>query len=126
MPIISTGKPCLLRWGKSFALLDDYVYIDSDNTTWLVPKGFTTDLASIPRWIFWWQFKCVNWAAILHDYGYKNHQLIRLVDGKHKKIRVNRKICDRLFYEACIELGISRIESKLFYWAVHLFGRFLW
>lgn len=126
MPIINTGCPVLQRYGKSFLLKEDFIYIDRDGSTWLVPAGFETDLASIPNWIWWWQWGCWNYAAILHDFGYCNHGFIRLDDGKPVKIPVSRFYCDRKFYEALLDLQVSPIESKLMYWAVHLFGRFLW
>ena len=126
MTLINTGKPILQRHGKQFMLADTLLYKDVEGTIWMIPTGFVTDLASIPSWIFWWQFHCVNFAAILHDYGYENHELWKIVNGEPEVVRVTRDFCDRLFYRMLIGLGVSQIESTLMYWAVHLFGRFLW
>lgn len=126
MGVVQTGKPVLQRYGKKFKLEDDLIFADTEGTIWMVPKGFETDLASIPSFIFWWHWGCWNWAAILHDYGYVHHKLIRINGGSPEDIEINRKFCDRLFYQNCLHLGVSKIESWLMYRAVHWFGRFFW
>ena len=78
-----------------------------------VPKGFTSDGASVPR-IFWWfidQEGSAFYPAFLHDYLYRN------------KIGT-KKDADVYFYQMCISYGLSKFKSGIAYLAVRLFGKF--
>lgn len=116
----------------------------------LVPKGFKTDLASIPRFI--WSFLPPNGkyqkAAILHDYlcvmnrlsqelregkhkGDKVEDGVSLPDGKEfmiwgknegKMIPLTRKITDKIFLEAMVVTNVKPWQCKLLYWSVRLFA----
>lgn len=80
-----------------------------------VPKGFYTDLASIPR-VFHWLIP-VNGkhraAAIVHDYLYtiKDRQ---------------RAEADAIFLEAMKESGVRWTQRKAMYMAVRLGGWAAW
>lgn len=99
------------RW----MLLTPFVYhvgsYPSDDVI-LVPTGFVTDLASIPR-IFWTILPPngeYSKAAIVHDYLYDN--------------AINTKeYADNVFLEAMTVLGVCFWRRYLIYWAVRLFGR---
>ena len=76
-----------------------------------VPKGFVTDLASIPR-ILWPVLPPSGEyakAAILHDYLYRYG-------------RKGRRYADAVFYEAMGVLGVARWRKWLLYAAVRSFG----
>lgn len=76
-----------------------------------VPVGTVTDLASVPR-LLWSIFPPHGkWAkaAIIHDYLYS-------------KRLVPRKEADRIFLEAMEVLGVPRLQSRLIYRAVRVFG----
>lgn len=73
----------------------------------IVPAGFITDLASIPR-----IFRALipqngkhRLAAIVHDY------LVRLDD-------FDRRLADRIFLEAMEHLGVKRWRRYSMFWAV--------
>lgn len=87
------------------------VLIDGD--TYIVPKNFETDLATIPR-VLWPilapQYTGFVSPAILHDYLYSCHT----VDG--------RKFADDVLYSALLTEGNSRYTAAKFYIAVRLFG----
>ena len=75
----------------------------------VVPAGFVTDLASIPR-----IFRSIipqngkhRLAAIVHDY------LCRQKD-------FHRLLADSIFLEAMKLLGVNRIRRRIMYWAVVL------
>jgi Protein of unknown function (DUF1353) len=71
MQLISDGKPLYLASedGKTFRLIEDWKFKHDRFTPILVvPEGYKSDLASIPSWIFWWQWGKWNIAAIAHDY----------------------------------------------------------
>lgn len=78
---------------------------------WVVPKGFDTDLASIPK--LFRTFFAVNGkhrkAAALHDWLYR--------EGK-----LSRKECDLLFLEAMKVCGVSKFKRYSMYAAVRVGG----
>ena len=79
----------------------------------IVPEGFVTDLASIPRIL--WSFdppfdgKYVL-SAILHDYLY-TYDIVK-----------SRKLADNIFYVAMLEEGTSKFRALKFYLIVRMFG----
>lgn len=81
--------------------------------TIIVPAGFKSDGASVPKGITW-VFPRIGGrytkAAILHDYMYVN--------------RIGSKAeADLVFYEACRVLGLNKTVAKLFHWGVKLLGK---
>ena len=95
-----------------FAVGSDFpVFIN--RMPYVVPRGFLTDLASVPR-VFWWfnapnDFNTIA-PAVLHDYLYS-------VDTKY-----NRKQIDDIFYSALIENGATKATAFKFWLGVRLFG----
>ena len=76
----------------------------------IVPKGFETDFASIPKWIPRWLFDPAGRhraAAVVHDY------LVRL-EG------FDRKLADLIFLEAMELLEVKKWRRKLMYYAVRI------
>lgn len=82
----------------------DLVYF-YEGTRIVVPKGFITDLASIPRPLR--GILNVNGKsrkpAVLHDYLYCS----KLYE---------RSVCDQIFYEALVSEGMNKLLAKT-YWA---------
>lgn len=79
-----------------------------------VPKGFRTDLASIPR-IFWMilpPFGRYSQAAVIHDYLYS--------------IKYPRDLADKIFYESMLRYGTYKWKAKIMYYAVRIFGKTAW
>lgn len=105
--------------------------IEGTNDTWLlhedlqyqsdiagliiVPKGFTTDFASVPRfaWILFPKDGKYDGAAVVHDYLYSIKTL-------------PRELCDKVFLEAMTVLGVPWITRHLMYRAVRMFGGLYW
>lgn len=88
-------------------------YLTEDNSDIIVvPAGFVTDLASVPR-VFWSLMppdgKYAK-AAIIHDYLYDN--------GLRTK-----KQADLIFLDAMRVLNVPRWKRAILYLAVRLFGR---
>jgi hypothetical protein len=80
-----------------------------------VPKGFVTDLASIPRF-FWSAFPKTGpymSAAILHDYLYWDQ-------------RCSRDDADRIFDIEMRSYGVADTSRRLIYSAVSEFGAGAW
>lgn len=80
-----------------------------------VPKGFSTDLSSIPR-IFRSIIPVVgeqNGPSVIHDYCYVT------------KWR-SRKESDRLFYEGCKAAGVHWLRRQILFSAIRLGGWAVW
>ena len=93
--------------------------IDFAEKSFLIPRGFESDGASIPR--CFWRFiappldeKFVR-AGISHDFIYRTHP-----DGWTKKE------ADWMFYLFLLEDGVKFWRATLAYWAVALFGGKAW
>ena len=81
----------------------------------LVPTGFVTDFASIPK-NFWTLLRPdgeYTYAAIIHDYLYWAQPR-------------SREEADQIFKMAMQDFGISAVEVELIYGAVRFVGRFAW
>lgn len=80
-----------------------------------VPKGFVTDLATIPP-LFWWALPPqgrYGHAAILHDWLYWNQS-------------TSRETADRVFDVVMDELGVAPAIRKTIWTSVRVFGGSYW
>lgn len=83
----------------------------------VVPAGFETDLASVPR-----AFRCyldddspfIRAPSALHDYLYTSPGAF------------TRKSCDDILYSAMLESGATKIQAGIVYFAVRIFGHKYW
>ncbi len=96
------------------------LYQDLDTGHGIVPVGFETDGASVPR-ILWWLFNPMGIyakAAVLHDY--------RLTEfDSHKGVKgysILRKAADVEFRDYMIELGVGKWRAYPMFWAVRAFS----
>jgi hypothetical protein len=129
MELISDGKPLYLasEGKKTFRLIEDWKFQHNQFTSVLVvPEGYQSDLASIPNWIFWWQWGKWNIAAIAHDYIYEYGYILSDWQDGRRAMFFDKKGADKLFYEICCFLGVPPVTARLMYWAVRLFGRGCW
>lgn len=78
----------------------------------VVPKGFETDLASVPRLplAYWLVGGTATRPAILHDYLYRSGGIAR-------------RTADAILYEAMIADGVSSWRAWIMWGAVRVFGR---
>ena len=90
-------------------------------------KGFITDLASVPRGIWWliapWD---IARAAIIHDLLYKRIRQYRAGGGDDKDIISEaKKASDDVFLKGMLDAEPSVPKWKIYaaYYAVVLFGR---
>jgi hypothetical protein len=100
--------------GQSWRVLQAFAYATCAGFLIVVPAGFETDFASVPR--FFWRLLPPTGqygkAAVIHDYLY------RTVTEDFTKNE-----CDRIFLEAMEYLGVGRPTRYAMYWGVRLFGR---
>lgn len=86
--------------------------------TLTVPEGFATDLASVPRWL-WWLFPRDDpryaAAAVLHDFLYRWQS----ASGD----QFDRATADAVFLEAMLILGVPGWKAWAMYLAVRAFGQ---
>jgi len=116
----------VLDKGKRFEnLLEFQYYRENDKKDIIViPKGFITNFASIPR-LFWSIYpplgygKGFNYAksAMLHDFLYTSNA--KNSAGQ----RYTRKEADEIFLESMLAVGVYRFNAYLFWICVRLFGR---
>ena len=90
-------------------------------------KGFTTDLASVPRGIWWliapWD---IARAAIIHDLLYKRIRQYRADGGDDKDvISEAKKASDDVFHMAMkdAEPSVAKWKIAAAYYSVRMFGR---
>lgn len=93
--------------------------INFGGKSFLIPKGFESDGASVPR--FFWRLVCppvdphAVRAGVAHDYIYRIQP-----EGW------TRKGADKMFLCFLIEDGLPPFRATLAYWGVRLFGRIAW
>lgn len=106
MPITDDWR----RW----KIMQSITYED-DKYRIIVPSGFITDFASVPK-IFWNIVPPVGKyapAAVVHDWLYSTKKL-------------SRKEADKIFLRAMKELGVSLWKRYIMYFAVRAFGWSHW
>lgn len=107
--------------GKNWTLTEEFEYYRTDDPSSkiVVPKGFVTDFASVPR-IFWWiipptgtKRNPVGKSAVCHDFCY----------DKTCPYDFTRKEADDIFLEAMTAVKVSRFIRYIFYYSVRWFGK---
>lgn len=111
--VIFKTETCIIPTKKYLYRTCSDIDVFVEGETYVIPKNFKTDLASIPR-IFWSfippQYSAFVAPAILHDYLY------------HCLNYGDRKLADELFYSALVSQGVSKFTAMTFYIAVRVFG----
>ena len=104
--------PQLWQTAEAF---DYYVGYENSNDKITVPKGFITDLASVPppASMLIPKSGLYNQAAVLHDFLYNTQTRTRLAS-------------DRIFLEAMKVLGVNLFKRLIMYRAVRTFSWIPW
>lgn len=118
-----TGDLCIVHQPKAWwewRLAQDLQYevgAEGSGRWVVVPKGFPTDGATVPRllWAILPSWGTYSRAAVVHDY-----LLVCLKQGTPHVEAMRRKDADRIFLEAMAVCGTSRIVRYPMYWAVRL------
>lgn len=100
--------------GRNFMLCEDLYFISKKRTV-VVPRGFVTDFASIPR-AFWSGYLPTGpyqWAAVVHDYLYWEQA-------------TSREEADDIFLEAMTQSGVKPADRTIIYHSVRVAGGFSW
>lgn len=94
----------------SFRLGSDF-YVALEEREIIVPEGFETDLASVPR-------VPVVYLAV----GGRGHKAAVLHDWLYSTTMFTRKQCDQYFYHALRESGVNYFYAKAMYAGVRIGG----
>jgi hypothetical protein len=106
---------------RRWLLIDDLIFQSAKYRGIVVaPRGFQTDLASIPRLAWTFVPKVGKWdfAACVHDAGYGN----ALVTEHGDRIFAVKAVSDTLFLEGMHAQGVNGFLAQFMYRAVSLFG----
>lgn len=106
------------RVTKSFKF---YVNKKEDNIWVVIPEGYLTDGASVPR-IFWGlipPWGRYGQAAVIHDYLVET---LTLFDNELLK-NITRAKADSIFREAMRIAGVGKFKSQLMYLAVRIYSK---
>jgi hypothetical protein len=108
-------SPLFLEFGdgREWKLTQAFHYLHDDGRSFVVPAGFETDFASVPRF-FWRLFPPAGRygkAAVLHDFLYRTGA-------------VTRRDADHIFFDAMRSLGVRFPTRWLMWLAVRMFGWF--
>lgn len=110
-----------LEW-QSWRLESNLVYLldgESSARAIIVPKGFITDGASIPRPL-WWLLPAwgrYSRAAVVHDY-----LCILIGRGAPHVFAPDRRAADAIFYQAMVICGVNRTMRLMMWGAVRLYA----
>lgn len=101
--------------GKYWYLREDLRWVSASGEEYVVPSGFVTDFASIPRplWSLLPKWARYGNAAVVHDFNYWVQ--------KH-----DRKTADRAMVEGMKDLGVGALARNIIYFFLRLFGGFAW
>ena len=134
---ILTGKSCLHSLydifivGRTWELTQDYKFITDEGITLILPKGFTSNAANIPR-LF--RGLCTPAGILLipslfHDFGY-DHNYIWRIDKNGKKIKymkgAGKKYWDNLLGKLVKQVTGSKSLSWLTTIVLYAFGGPSW
>lgn len=104
--------------GRTWTIRQKFTYYvgeENSDEKIVVPVGFQTDFASVPRpfWALVPRWGKHGKAAIVHDYCYWEQTY-------------TRKRSDEIFREAMEVLGVASWTIFVMYWAVRLFAECAW
>lgn len=107
--------------GKKWELVESLHFVLAEGVVIDVPKGFITDLASIPRLLtpLFPIHGLQTRAAVIHDWLYANQ-------GDVASGPYTRKQCDEIFLIGMKQLGVGWFKRTMMYNAVRVGGWVAW
>lgn len=117
----STGNP---KAPFTKELVEDIEVTLSNKDEIFIGKGFDTDFASVPRflWGFVSPFGRDEVAFVVHDYLYKYKEYQKGIKIK----KVTRRFADQQMYKLQLSHDVSWWRAFLMYSAVRMFGWYWW
>ena len=132
LPIKTKGKgfwKAIVMWllsTRNWELTQDWKY-NIDGTEYVIPKGFTFDGASIPKFLrtFFSPVGVLLIGGLVHDYMYK-YTHCKPVSAKGALLVVDQKRADQIFRDINIEVNGFYSMNYLSYWSLRIGGFVAW
>ena len=130
IPIKTKGKGFwkgIIMWllgTRNWVILKDFKYT-LNGTEYVIPKGFTFDGASIPKFLhtFLSPVGVLLLGGLVHDYAYK---YAALQPKKGALLLLDQKKADEIFRDINIEINGFYFMNYLAYWSLRLGGFMAW
>ena len=132
IPIKTKGKGFwkgIIMWllgTRNWTIIKDFKY-SINGTNYVIPKGFTFDGASIPKFLrtFFSPVGVLLIGGLVHDYMYK-YSACKSADKKGQLLLVDQKKADQIFRDINIEVNGFYFMNYLAYWSLRLGGFVAW
>ena len=132
LPIKTKGKgfwKAIVMWllsTRNWELTQDWKY-NIDGTEYMIPKGFTFDGASIPKFLrtFFSPVGVLLIGGLVHDYMYK-YTHCKPVSAKGALLVVDQKKADQIFRDINIVVNGFYTMNYLAYWSLRIGGFVAW
>lgn len=111
---------------RNWVIIKDFQYT-LNGTEYVIPKGFTFDGASIPKFLrtFFSPVGVLLIGGLVHDYMYK-YSACKSADKKGQLLLVDQKKADQIFRDINIEVNGFYFMNYLAYWSLRLGGFVAW
>ena len=111
---------------RNWELTQDWKY-NIDGTEYVIPKGFTFDGASIPKFLrtFFSPVGVLLIGGLVHDYMYK-YTHCKPVSAKGALLVVDQKRADQIFRDINIVVNGFYTMNYLAYWSLRIGGFVAW
>ena len=132
LPIKTKGKgfwKAIVMWllsTRNWELTQDWKY-NIEGTEYVIPKGFTFDGASIPKFLrtFFSPVGVLLIGGLVHDYMYK-YTHCKPVSAKGALLVVDQKRADQIFRDINIVVNGFYTMNYLAYWSLRIGGFVAW
>ena len=132
LPIKTKGKgfwKAIVMWllsTRNWELTQDWKY-NLEGTEYVIPKGFTFDGASIPKFLrtFFSPVGVLLIGGLVHDYMYK-YTHCKPVSAKGALLVVDQKKADQIFRDINIVVNGFYTMNYLAYWSLRIGGFVAW
>ena len=132
LPIKTKGKgfwKAIVMWllsTRNWELTQDWKY-NLDGNDYVIPKGFTFDGASIPKFLrtFFSPVGVLLIGGLVHDYMYK-YTHCKPVSAKGALLVVDQKKADQIFRDINIVVNGFYTMNYLAYWSLRIGGFVAW
>jgi len=132
LPIKTKGKgfwKAIVMWllsTRNWELTQDWKY-NIDGKDYIIPKGFTFDGASIPKFLrtFFSPVGVLLIGGLVHDYMYK-YTHCKPVSAKGALLVVDQKRADQIFRDINIVVNGFYTMNYLAYWSLRIGGFVAW
>jgi len=131
IPIPTKGKgfwSAIWMWltgTRNWVIAEDFVFTIKGDT-YIIPKGFQFDGASIPKFLHTWLSPTgvLLMGGLIHDYAYKYATLKK--KGKGTMGTLDQRQADVIFRDINIEINGFKFLNYLAYWALRIGGFVAW